>query len=101
MEQGILTLLPNLSIGVVSIIALGYVTKNFLMHLDERSKAHQEAMAVISTRHHEAMNERENAIRAVEREVRTTLLGQLNKNTEVMNDTTRALERVVTVLDKT
>ena len=100
MEQSVLTLLPNLSIGVVSILALGYVTKSFLQHLDARSIAHQTSMLEISHKHQEAMNDREVAIRAVEREVRTTLLLQLNKNTEVMNDTTKALERVVTVLDK-
>lgn len=86
----LLTVLPNLSIGVVSIGALVFITNRFLIHLDDRSQKHETAMY-----------EREKSLRAVESEVRNTVLSQLSKNTEIMNDTSKVLERAIMVLDKT
>lgn len=88
-EQSIWTVLPNLSIGVVSVLSLVYVTYKFLQHIDERTKRHELAML-----------ERENRIRQVEQEVRTTILSQLSQNTEAMNDTAKLLERVAIHLDR-
>ena len=82
MEQSILTVLPNLSIGVISVLALVYVTVKFTDTLDKRSAAHEEAM-----------QEREQSLRDVEREVRTNILSQLTANTQAMNESTKALER--------
>lgn len=74
----ILTILPNLSIGVVSILALAYVTKAFLQHLkEEREKERHER------------GEQEKAFRELEREVRTSIIDQLNENTKVF---TRVLD---------
>lgn len=68
----LLTVLPNLSIGVVSILALLWVTKQFLVHLkDERISERAER------------KENELAFRSLEREVRTSIVGQLNENTRV------------------
>ena len=89
MSAEILAILPNLSIGVVSVVALVYVCIKFLEHLKSQSEGH----AV-------AMNERETAMRVVEREVRTTIMGQLAKNTEILNDTSKTMERVMLKLDK-
>lgn len=89
MESSLLTILPNLSIGVVSIGALVYTTIKFLTHLDDRSNKHETAMF-----------EREKSLRSVESEIRTTVLTQLGKNTEIMNDTSKVLERAIMVLDK-
>lgn len=93
METSLLQILPNLGVGVVSVLSLGYValkhsedsnTRNeqFLNHLDERAR-----------RHEEAMKEREQAFRQIEKEVRTQVLDQLSKNTATM-------ERVMLHLDK-
>lgn len=68
----ILTILPNLSIGVISILALLWVTKQFLIHLKEER---------ISERTERKENEL--AFRALEKEVRTSIVGQLNENTRV------------------
>lgn len=68
-----LQVLPNLGIGVVAVLALAYITRNFLEHLDARSK-----------RHEEAMKEREEAFRTLEREVRDKILSQLNENSNLM-----------------
>ena len=89
MTPDIFLTLANLGIGGVAIGGLIYISNQFLIHLDKRAEKHELSMA-----------ERENSLRIVEKEVRTTVLLQLTKNTEVMNDTTRTLERVVSMLDK-
>jgi len=89
MEASLLTILPNLSIGVISVFSLVYVVQKFLLHLDERT-----------TRHEKAMLERETQIRKVEEDVRTTVLMQLSLNTASMNDTAKVMERVMNLLDK-
>ncbi len=78
----ILQILPNLSIGVVSVLALVWVTRDFLKHLkEEREKERFERV------------EQENAFRTLEKEVRTSIMTQLNDNT-------KAFERVMLHLDK-
>ena len=89
MEPSLLTVLPNLSIGVVSVGALVYVAMEFLKHLDKRSIAHEQSMS-----------ERETQIRLVEREVRTKVLDQLQQNSMVMADTVKSHERLMMHLDK-
>ena len=89
MDPSLLSVLPNLSVGVVSILALGYITHRFLMHLDERTKRHEAAMA-----------ERELALRQVEREVRGTLSEALGENTRTMRENVAVLGRVVAALDR-
>lgn len=89
MEASLLTVLPNLSIGVISVFSLVYVVRQFLIHLDERT-----------TRHEKAMLERETQIRKVEEDVRTKVLTQLSLNTASMNDTAKVMERVMNLLDK-
>jgi ClpP class serine protease len=89
MEPTILTGLTQLSIGVISVLALVFVCIRFLEHLDRRTEKHEASMM-----------ERENQIRMVEREVRTTVLDQLNQNTMVMADTVKSHERLMTMLDK-
>lgn len=88
MEPSLLSVLPNLSIGVISVLSLVFVVHKFLLHLDERS-----------TRQDEALQERESQIRIVEAEVRTTVLNQLSQNTVAMNDTAKVMERVMNRLD--
>jgi hypothetical protein len=85
MEQSILTVLPNLSIGVVSVLSLVYVTVQFLRHLDERT-----------IRHETAMSEREHALRKVECDVRSLLVELSNKNQSALIENTKALERFFT-----
>lgn len=88
MEQSLLTILPNLSIGVISVLSLVYVTLKFLTHLDERTM-----------RHEVAMTERESHLRTVEKEVRNNILGQLAQNNQLMAETAKTLERVSLHLD--
>lgn len=78
MEHSLISALPQLSVGVVSVLALAYVTKQFLSHLAER----------------------EEALRIVEKDVRTSLTEQLAKNTSAMSEMVRTHERVITALDR-
>ena len=89
MEPSLLTILPNLSIGVVSVMSLVYISVQFLSHLDKRAKMHEESM-----------RERESQIRIVEKEVRTKVLDQLQQNSMVMSDTVKSHERLMTILDR-
>ena len=88
----LVTILPNLAIGVVAILALGYVTKEFIDHLKDIHTEHKMQLSSMYQEHSIELRERENTMRTVEREVRTTVLDQLAANTEVMN-------RVMTRLD--
>lgn len=89
MTSELLAVIPNLSIGVVCIGALVYITVRFLEKLDERAMAHESAMS-----------ERETALRGVEREIRTELVGALGRSSEAIAQNTRIMERVVTSLDR-
>lgn len=89
MSTELLTILPNLSIGVISILGLIFVVVKFLEALDKRTEQHAEAM-----------KEREGALRSVEKEVRNNILSQLSKNTEIMNDTSKVMERAIMILDR-
>jgi 16S rRNA C1402 (ribose-2'-O) methylase RsmI len=89
MEPTLLEILPNLSIGVVSIGALVYVTVQFINKLDERAKAHEEAM-----------DKREDALRQVEKEIRGEFVLLVKNSTEVIASNAKIMERVMVHLDK-
>ncbi len=85
----ILSILPNLSIGVVSIVGLVYVVLKFLEALDKRAVAHEAAMT-----------ERENVLRNVEQDVREKLVAVIAESTVVIRENVKVMERVVNVIDK-
>jgi hypothetical protein len=88
MEQSIFTILPNLSIGVISILALVYTVLKFLAALDARS-----------VQHNESLKEREFALRAVEKDVRENLYLHLTQSTSALQENTKVLLRVTNHLD--
>lgn len=69
-DSSIISALPNLSVGVASIAALVFVTVRFLQKLDAR----------------------ELEMRLLEKEVRTSIMEQLGKNSAIM-------QRVIDKLD--
>lgn len=89
MSPEILTILPNLSIGVVSVLALVYVVHRFLQAMDERTK-----------RHEVAMKEREVAHRELEKEVRETIFVHLAEARHAVQENGRMMDRVMSKLDK-
>ena len=78
MESQLISLIPELSIGVIAIGSLLYV-------IDRNIKQNREFMI--------ELKEREQAFRQLEKEVRTNIMAQLNKNTET-------LKEVVVLMDK-
>lgn len=87
--EAIISILPNLSIGVISIGALVYVTVQFIQKLDERARAHEEAM-----------DKREAALREVEKEIRLELVQHLKESSVVIANNAAVMERVINHLDK-
>lgn len=86
----LINVLPNLSIGVVSIVGLVYVVLKFLAALDARSDKHEAAM-----------NDREQALRDVEASVRITLTEHIAQASVALRENTKILERVMRHLDGT
>jgi hypothetical protein len=89
MEETFLGILPNLSIGVVSIGALVFITLRFLDKLDERARAHEDAM-----------DKRETALRDVEKSIRTELIDHLKESSVVIANNAKVMERVINHLDQ-
>lgn len=88
METSLLSILPNLSIGVISILGLIYVVLKFLDALDKRAEQHSIAM-----------QEREEALRGVEKDVRESLYKHLSESTMALQENTKVLARVMNHLD--
>lgn len=88
METSLLSILPNLSIGVISILGLIYVVLKFLEALDKRAEQHSIAM-----------QEREKALRGVEKDVRESLYKHLSESTMALQENTKVLARVMNHLD--
>lgn len=99
MTADLLTLLPNLSIGVVAVLSLAYISiqhaktqrdtqERFIKTLDDRADKHEAAMG-----------KREDAMRSLETSVRSSMTEQLTKNTVALFDVAKVLGRVVRHLD--
>lgn len=88
METSLISIIPNLSIGVISILGLIYVVLKFLDALDKRT-----------VQHAEAMKERELALREVEKDVRQSLYKHLSESTLALQENTKLLSRVTNHLD--
>lgn len=75
--DALLTVLPNLSIGVVCVLGMLYITLKFLQEL-RRSRDSQSA---------------------VEKEMRGVLTDIVSKSTAALDNNSRVLGRVITMLD--
>lgn len=89
----ILSILPNLGIGVVAVLSLVYVAKEFIAAQRASQDEHRKQITQMHSDHMKELRERELAIRDVEREVRTEVNEQLSRSSTIM-------ERAVRVLDK-
>lgn len=87
-EASILSVLPNLGIGVVSVLTLGFMADRFLKALDARAQAHEAAML-----------EREQALRNVEEGMRGQLFNIISQSNQVIAENSLVLGRVVRHLD--
>ncbi len=87
--ETLLSILPNLSIGVVCIGALVYVVMINNTLLEKRAVAHESAML-----------EREKALRSVEADMRKNLVDVVSKATAAIEQNSRVMGRVVDQLDR-
>lgn len=85
--------LSQLSIGVISVLSLVYITLAFIKYLKTLHIEHRAEMAEIHKNNSQDRKESEVHLRAVEREVRTSITDQLVKNTHVMERALMVLER--------
>lgn len=99
MQTDWLTILPNLSIGVVAVLALAYIS---LKHAQTQKESQDKFLKTIDERedkHSNAMQEREVGMRNLEASVRMSMADQLTKNTIALSDVAKVLGRVVRHLD--
>lgn len=78
------SILPNLSISVIAVLALVYTVRMFSIHLSEQ-RLRDDAR-------HDA---KDKAFRDLETEIRTTVMKQLSDNTKAMTDSAKGYERVI------
>lgn len=90
-----ITVLPNLSIGVVSVVALTYITIEHGKSARVQQDSFLSALDNRADRHEKSMNERENALRNVEKEVRTEISTHLTASTQTIKEASIVMERVL------
>ena len=93
MEAGVLSALSDLSVPAISVIAIAYMLIKTNESRETNTKNFLDALQNMRSEHESSMKERETAFRGLEREVRTSILEQLSKNSQIM-------ERVINHLDK-
>jgi len=98
--ESLASILPNLSIGVVSILLTAFITVNFIRSLREQADKHSQHISDMQTAHQVAMNEREDSMRKLEKEIRETLILNLSRSAQTMDRNVQVLERVIDYLKK-
>ena len=93
MEASFISSLPNLSIGVIAVLAFAYTTIKNNESREANTRNFLSTLDTMRSQHEIAMKEREIAFRSLEKEVRTEILNQLTKNSQIM-------ERVINHLDR-
>ena len=83
MESTLLSQLPNLGVGVASIVGLIIIVTRFINHLENRGAQHERAM-----------KEREDAFRSLESEIRNNILSQLNESAQIMRRVADLLNKI-------
>lgn len=92
----LLQVLPNLSIGVVSILTLGVALYFFVKYLEKRDAREDE----LHKQHSRELEKREQALRAIETEFRNTVVSQLAKNTEAMGQSSATILSATKMMDR-
>lgn len=78
--DAVLAQLPNLSPVVIAVLVLAFM---LIKSADQHERFLKE------------LEERENSMRELEKEVRTSIMTQLNENTQAMRDTNVALQSLL------
>lgn len=93
------TILPNLGTAGIAIAGLVYVVIKYNEGMKDMQERFIATLDSRSDKHNTAMQEREVALRDVERAVRNSLTEQLTKNTVALLDVAKILGRVTRHLD--
>lgn len=110
----IASILPQLSIGVVAVIAFAISIYFFIRHLERCNNAareEREEYAAAAERRHEAnakeraehlgkIEEHHQAMRSFESEIRTTVMSSLNTASAQMKENTHLMTRIIDYLDQ-
>lgn len=97
--EGLLSILPNLSVPVVAVLALAYLSLNHSRVQKENQDTFVTTLDTRADKHEMAMAKREESIRQLEQSVRESMSEQLTKNTVALIDVAKVLGRVVRHLD--
>lgn len=98
-SESFLATLPNLSIGVIAVLSLAYLSFRHSTTQKEMNSAYIKALDGHAEKHMKMLDERETAMRSLEASVRSSLTDQLTRNTIALTDVTKVLGRVVRHLD--
>jgi len=90
----LLTILPNLSIGVVSILALVYLSNKFLKRLEDKDGEFIDFVEKKDKKHEEERSAHAVTIRELEKEVRTNIMTQLSENTHAFKKVIDHIEKM-------
>ncbi len=88
----LLQVLPDLSVPVISIVALVYVIKIGLEKADKMHIAHVADMKSQHDMHAGELKESQTVTREIEREIRSSIIKQLNDNTEAFKQVLRYMD---------
>ena len=85
-EQGtsLASVLPNLSVATVSILVIFLLSKEHQKRAEVKDKIFLQHLAERDEVYRAEINEREDALRTLEKEIRTSVMDQLGKNTNMM-----------------
>lgn len=89
-------ILPNLGVGVASVLGMVAIVYFFMVHLKEERESRKIDLRVAQ----EERTKKNEEMRAIEKEIRDILTHQVAENTRVMHETNQAIARVVDHLNK-
>lgn len=89
-------IIADLGISAAAIAALVFVSYKFIEHLATTHKEHRHQFTQMHEYHLAELKERETALRETEKEVRTSITEQLNRNTQVMSENNHVMDQVLT-----
>lgn len=93
METTIFSTLSEFSVPALSVMAIAYVMIKGNESRETNTQRFLDALDTMRNQHETNMDKREAAFRALEKEVRDKVLGQLSENSKIM-------ERVISHLDR-
>lgn len=92
MSAELIQILPNLGVGVVAVLGLIYVIRYGLEKAEQLHTTHVSNLNRLHASYAEQIKEGQTSIREIEKEVRTSVMKQLNDNTEAFKQVLRYMD---------